>query len=142
MLSDVLDHLSGYQYSYFCETNKYFDNSIEGIGVISKHPILENNALRLSKFKDDRDYRYCLESLIEIKNTRVLFYNTHLTFGKLGQRRQAQEVIDFMKIKEKPQILLGDMNIEKSSNDDIYSGNLSDVWISCHQSQDGSTFPS
>lgn len=109
----------------------YEDGSIEGIAIASRYPIIEVKSVKLTQADDDFNQRSCLRAIISHPKKRIMFYNTHLTYGKKGQNTQASEILQFLNTdddRQTPQILLGDMNLKRGhlSPADIFEGKLSE----------------
>mmetsp|Transcript_3550 Transcript_3550/g.3321 ORF Transcript_3550/g.3321 Transcript_3550/m.3321 type:complete len:188 (-) Transcript_3550:77-640(-) len=129
MMNDIMALLPEYPYSYWCDSMHYGDGSIEGISIVSRFPIIDIKATKLSSANDDGNKRSCVRGTVNHPKKRIFFYNTHVTYGTNGQNTQAAEILRFMDSENEgqiPQILVGDMNLYQryQSPAHIFEGKL------------------
>ncbi|MFD1212699.1 endonuclease/exonuclease/phosphatase family protein [Arthrobacter sp. GCM10027362] len=92
---------------------------LHGVVVLSKFPILSarNHMLTNIRYaKRPTKQRSMLEVVIDIKGTKISFYNTHLDNQRSEQRQsQVKEILAVARRSNRPSILVGDFNAGASS---------------------------
>jgi endonuclease/exonuclease/phosphatase family metal-dependent hydrolase len=78
-------------YSY---ASTLHDGTDEGVGLLSRYPVLETTPYRFAKFATDKDVvnRTCLRALIDTPRGKINFFVAHLSFEKSQQCRQVVEL--------------------------------------------------
>ncbi len=92
---------------------------LHGLVVLSKFPILaaRNHMLTNIKYKyRPTKQRSLLEVVVDVKGTKVSFYNTHLDNQRKEQRvAQMKEILAITRQSGRPSILVGDLNSQPFS---------------------------
>jgi len=89
-----------------------------GIGVLSKHPILETTHAFLPKIEYEDQYseqRGLLGTRINVNGTMVWFYNTHMGLTEEQRIRQMDEILNAVEGQPDPKFVVGDFNAEPGS---------------------------
>ncbi|CAG9313606.1 unnamed protein product [Blepharisma stoltei] len=149
MMKDLLAKLPEYPYSHWLEVMHFSNGIIDGIGIISRFPIIDIKSKKLSKTKEDKNIRACLRAAISHPNKKINVYNTQLTYDDKGQAKQLCDIIRFIDSEddgETLQILMGDMNFKRGTGTlegkNKGDKNLKDAWITLEGENDGNTYPS
>ena len=101
MLLDLAVLLPNY-YQFEWIPIMYYDNTaekvlVEGIGILSRHRILEKTVKFVSTNDDDSNKRAVIRTLIEINEKLTIeYFNTHITYGFAGQLDQSYEVMSYI----------------------------------------------
>lgn len=132
-------HQSAMLYSY--------PRSEEGLAIFSKYPVIDYSYILLGRDIDDpgSHQRICLYVLVETPIGLIQFFNTHLELKLEMSSQNAKEIIEFADKKlienDSPQILVGDMNAEPSSETiQRFQANFKDSWIEFNPKGSGITF--
>ena len=92
---------------------------LHGVAVFSKFPILyeRNHILTNIKYKHrPTKQRSVLEVVVDVKGTKVSFYNTHLDNQRKEQRLASmKEILAITRQSGRPSILVGDLNSQPFS---------------------------
>jgi len=92
---------------------------LHGVAVLSKFPIVtaRNHMLTNLKYKHrPTKQRSMLEVVIDVKGTKISFYNTHLDNQRSEQRvAQMKEILAITGQSGRPSILVGDFNAQPAS---------------------------
>lgn len=158
-LDDLMALLPFFKYSAFAVATPHADfNSSEGLGILSKHPIIEVTQFNFTVVPTDADTntRTCLSAIIDVpKIGKLQVYVTHLSYERTMQCRQMAELLSFVErdgtsnqdcSKNIPKLVAGDFNIynDFEGPSDTFTVPL-DPSILCypflsleHQNQEGS----
>lgn len=92
---------------------------LHGVVVLSKFPILSarNHMLTSIKYKHrPTKQRSMLEVVIDVKGTKISFYNTHLDHQRKEQRlAEMQQILAITRQSSRPSVFVGDLNSQPSS---------------------------
>lgn len=149
-VADLAELLPGYQYAYapamtFEEGEELHS---EGLAVFSRYPILEVEAVPLSRDADDPgDFhqRLLLRARVAAPIGPVDFYVTHLSLSRDARLRTIEEIGRRVAgPRDTPAVLVGDMNcvFDDEAGDWAARYGLTDAWKALHPDQDGWTFNS
>ncbi|MSR76676.1 MAG: hypothetical protein EXS63_00400 [Candidatus Omnitrophica bacterium] len=101
----------------------YYPESPSGLLILSKHPIIQTDYLRLPTQSPTETYfRYLIYAAILIGDNPVRIFNTHLSWlpeEGIFRERQASEMLDFINSKglSKESIMMGDFNAPPTANE-------------------------
>jgi endonuclease/exonuclease/phosphatase family metal-dependent hydrolase len=127
----------------------------EGLAILSRHPIVDQAVLRLSRAPDDpRDgfQRLVLGAQVRTPAGPFWLFDTHYPLSAQARARAAVETYRFVteRAGATPFALTGDLNAEPedlpvrylvgSADIDGYYGDLIDAWTACHPDRHGHTF--
>jgi len=137
----------------------YPDGYREGLGIMSRLPIVEYSVLKLPSFIDGEDahQRAVLRAAVLTPRGVVDVMSTHLSLSDIGRPRQTKQIAQW-RPTQRPQILGGDFNAEPDSPSllPLLDAGYSDAWQAatlrpgtpCGRAEDdraieqGFTFPS
>jgi len=107
--------LPEYKYVLFEAPNLILQQKqVEGIGILSRYPILDSQVLKLSQEAQDTDKnkRVCLRAHIHSPIGKLQFFLTHFSYGDMTQCRHVVELYRFINASQDSnnQILVGDFN--------------------------------
>lgn len=88
-----------------------------GNAVLSRHPIksFRNHLLEKVGAGTESEQRGLLEAIVEVDGESIAFFNTHLSLKKRQLELNVEELLDIMRHKDMPVILVGDFNAEPDS---------------------------
>lgn len=86
-----------------------------GTAIFSRYQILESENIHLTS--SDEEQRGILRAKIDVGGTHLYVYNTHLGLDKASRIQQIKEVIELIKERKGPFILMGDFNVEPESEE-------------------------
>jgi endonuclease/exonuclease/phosphatase family metal-dependent hydrolase len=120
--SDLIHKLPEYPY-YLWQPAMFYSYSsktlTEGLGILSKFPILSHSYTNLTKSSGDQNQRIVLKAIIEYKPSETLnYYLTHLTYDRAGQLQQAYELYKFIQSSQCSQYLKN-KDFEKDKPDSL-----------------------
>jgi endonuclease/exonuclease/phosphatase family metal-dependent hydrolase len=145
-----------YPYSLWLPGMIYNPWLVEGLGVLSKYPIMHSWHFKLGKCEGDGNQRILLVVRVNCPIGVVDFMVTHWTYKPRGQLAQASKTLNFAReIAEPsvPQILVGDFNVKTShqrpvqfleglaQNEHGDSGDFIDTWKVLNAHSRGKTHP-
>lgn len=153
-LLDLMELLPEFPYYVWAPAMKYNPLLVEGLGVLSKLPILDQRIFKLGKCKGDGNQRIMLVCRVQAR-TLFDFIVTHWTYSVPGQLKQAYRTLQFIKEVANPaipQILVGDFNIKNAFQNPMFmlegastgyttKGDLVDVWKHFKPHKLGKTYP-
>eukprot|EP00026_Physarum_polycephalum_P007153 Phypoly_transcript_07209.p1 GENE.Phypoly_transcript_07209~~Phypoly_transcript_07209.p1 ORF type:complete len:439 (+),score=51.74 Phypoly_transcript_07209:338-1654(+) len=105
---DILkEHLAKYKYSVYEKVQDEQQGEEEGLGILSKYPILESSSINFGNTN-----RKCLQSLIQTPHGNINFFVTHFSLNDIEQCTHALMLWEHLNSfpPDVPQILVGDMN--------------------------------
>lgn len=107
---DVLANIAeggGYPYSYFAKAMA-FDGGGYGVGIVSRYPILEAQAIPL--FSGGEEPRVLCRTVLDVGWGKLNFFNTHTSYESKEIRTRQLEEIGTHLAECKDFILTGDFN--------------------------------
>jgi len=153
-LLDLMELLPEYPYHVWAPAMTYNPWLVEGLGVLSKLPILDQRVFKLNKCQGDGNRRILLVCRVQARIV-IDFMITHWTYSVDGQLAQAYRTLS--KANEVastivPQILVGDFNVKNAyqqpmqmmdgTNVDYQTkGDFQDVWTLLKNKRKGKTYP-
>lgn len=110
-----------------------------GNAVLSHYPILEVNNIVLPSLRENRG---CLTALVQLLDTQVRFFITHLGLRQQERFQQIEDIKAFMdSYPEENKLLLGDFNAKPFSPEiEMITANLLDAFAQKGQGE-GVTYP-
>jgi len=85
-----------------------------GNGILSKHPIVSYENLKLPSGKEQRGL---LSSVIDVDGTKINFLNTHLGLSAAERLVQVQTISKYLETLSNDVVLVGDFNATHSSRE-------------------------
>lgn len=95
--------------------SRYYEPSVdkpyrEGLAVLSRHPILKEETLALTKASDDKHQRIIQNLDIDVAGEVIRFSNIHLS-NNHNSNNQLKEVLSIFDSRNEKRIIVGDFNI-------------------------------
>jgi endonuclease/exonuclease/phosphatase family metal-dependent hydrolase len=154
-LEELAALLPGYHYVY--QPAMYYRDDAEGVGILTKYPILSTQYINLTHVPGtaDANKRVVLKTLLDTPFGLFNFFATHFSYAKgLGQMSNAMELLNWMHQQEPgpaPQVVVGDFNIYTDflrpvdflTGKTSYlgkTGDLRDIWETLYPDDNGYTF--
>lgn len=116
--SKELARLTGYDYAFGANVIKESSDALErkgeyGNAILSQYPIIEYNNTYLNSFRQEQ--RGVLRAKIDLGNSQLNFYCTHLGLKSDERISQVDELSNLIVHNGKPHILVGDFNMEEQN---------------------------
>lgn len=125
VLMNELKKIGGDGYNFFWDYGKYgFDIYEEGLGIITKHPILDKESFYISKTKDIKNWksRKITKISVDYKGKPISIYSCHLGWW-IDEEEPLKEQVDVLydKIdKENLSFIMGDFNSNAFTRNEGY----------------------
>ncbi|MCK5107107.1 MAG: endonuclease/exonuclease/phosphatase family protein [Nanoarchaeota archaeon] len=107
----------------FAQAHKFEDGHIQGNGIFSKYPIMDNLNFLITESKKSNDYssegRVCAVSQIKISNKEIIFATTHTSYSDAfmetnSRLEETEKLVQFF-VNQKYLIFTGDLNLTPES---------------------------
>lgn len=124
LICKMLNELSDIEYSFYYDISNYsFNNYEEGLGILSKHKLLNKKSTYISNTKDYNRWssRLIVSASIRVNNSIYDFYSSHLGWTDKWEKFESQfdNLMDFTN-NGALAIMGGDFNISEGSNEYKY----------------------
>ncbi|NLI76477.1 MAG: hypothetical protein GX442_08550 [Candidatus Riflebacteria bacterium] len=101
----------------------------QGNAIISRFPILSHKNHKLYRLSEKEEQRGCLEALIDLgQGRKVRVFVAHLSLKAQESGRQVQQILEMVKRRTEPCLLMGDLNsMPASSNISAITALMTDL---------------
>jgi endonuclease/exonuclease/phosphatase family metal-dependent hydrolase len=138
------EKLNDYPFVVFYPAIKHPDGKQDGSGFISRHPIIESQALPLTTLPglEDSSQRVVLNALFQTPLGDLRIFNAHFSWVEEQADKNLDETIPYSQSFSEPAILTGDMNSVPDSKlvRRLQQSGWIDAWEELNPGQDGFTF--
>lgn len=143
----IMKELAGFQTHYFEEAQRQPDGLIQGSALISKLPLSDRTAkkLTLRPGTDDNNERVLQRAVFEVGNEKLEIYNAHVSWVQEQAALNISEAVQFMAEGNRGSVLfVGDLNNGPESDvfDPLKKAGFNDAWNALHPEERGYTFES
>lgn len=129
VLLNEIKKLRGEQYSLIWEFSHYYLNFEEGLAILSKYPVVEENSFYASKITDPTNWkaRKIVGATVQIEEYQANFYSCHMGWWNDEEepfKIQADNLLDHINMNRLT-FLMGDFNNDAFINGEGYDYLLS-----------------